>query len=170
MPYYCPKCSMEVSETDNFCRRCGVNLTQIEAFPSTPEGMIKAVLLQRVDGIKRKNPEAIINLVDKERYTKFDDWPPFERQGPEALNREAEAFKVLKEYNYETSDWRIDIFEDAAVASFIISYQGTIRDRSFKIRSRVTAFLVKKDGEWKLVHEHWSRFSEETPRRRRFPW
>jgi len=172
MPY-CPKCGVEVSETDTFCRRCGFNLTQLETLPSTPEAAVKAVVTQRIDGIRRKSPETILSIADKERYTKFDDWPPFERQGPEALNREDEAFEVLKEYDYETSGWRIDVFENASVASFIINYRGTIRDRSFNIKSRVTAFLIKRDGEWKLVHEHWSRFPEEKgqreTRRRWFP-
>jgi ketosteroid isomerase-like protein len=121
---------------------------------------VKVAMLQRIDGIGRKNAEDILSLVDRERYTKFDDWPPFERQGKEALNTEAEAFKVLKEYRYETSDWRIDLLENVALASFMIQYQGTIRNRRFDMRSRVTAVFVKRDGEWKLLHEHWSSLPE----------
>jgi len=165
----CPKCGLEVVNTDNFCRYCGADLKAL----STPEQAVKAVLERRIDGIKRKSAEAIRGLVDEEHYTKFDDWPPFERQGLEALKREAEAFQVLAEYDYQSSDWRIDLFEDSASASFTINYGGTIRGRPFNIRSRVTAFLVKAGGNWKLVHEHWSRFPDEQRRgvfRRRFPW
>jgi len=173
----CPKCGQELSETDNFCRRCGCNLAQVEAVPSTPEEAVKAVLTQRIDGIKRKDAQAIMNLVDETRYTKFDDWPPFERQGSDALNLEAEALKVLKEYDYEVGDWRIDILNDAAIASFIINYRGKIRDLSFKIKSRVTALLTKKGERWRIVHEHWSHFPQQQhaerktlERRRRFPF
>jgi ketosteroid isomerase-like protein len=149
----------------------------MEAIPSTPESAVKAVLIQRIEGIKKKDAQAIMNLVDKESYTKFDDWPPFERQGSDALNREAEALKVLMEYNYDISDWKIDIFNDAAIASFIINYRGKIRDLSFDIKSRVTAFLTKKEEGWRIFHEHWSRFPQPEQiegkaieRRRRFPF
>lgn len=125
----------------------------------TPENEVKAIIIQRIDGIKNKNAQAIEGLVDRDRYTKFDDWPPFERQDSTALKREADAINVLKEYDYETTNWKIDIFGDAALASFTISYRGTIRDLEFSIRSRITAFLVRKKA-WKLIHEHWSRFHE----------
>lgn len=123
----------------------------------TPEDLVKAVLTQRVGGIKNRDAKSIAGLVDRESYTKFDDWPPFERQDATALNREAEALKVLREYDYEITDWEIDIFDNAALASFIIQYHGVIRDLSFNIRSRVTAFLLKRGEDWKIVHEHWSR-------------
>lgn len=139
------------------------------------EDEIKAVLVRRIEGIKKKDAQSIADLVDKDRYTKFDDWPPFERQGLDALNREAEALKVLKEYDYEISGWKIDIINNVAIASFIINYRGTIRDLNFKIKSRVTAVLTKINDEWKLIHEHWSRFPQtwqEMPQRprRRFPF
>jgi len=127
------------------------------ALKGAPEDLVKAVLTQRIAGIKNRDAKSIASLVDRESYTKFDDWPPLERQDSTALNREAEALKVLKEYDYEITDWRIDIFDDAALASFIIHYHGMIRDVSFNIRSRVTAFLLKRGEDWKIVHEHWSR-------------
>jgi len=128
---------------------------------AAPEEAVRAVLTQRIDGIKNKNARSIAGLVDVERYSKFDDWPPFERQDSSALDREAEAFKVLKEYDYELTDWKVNVFSDAALASFIINYHGKIRDLKFNIYSRVTSFLVKRDGSWKIIHEHWSRFPEQ---------
>ncbi|MEM3551948.1 MAG: nuclear transport factor 2 family protein [Candidatus Bathyarchaeia archaeon] len=139
------------------------------------EDEIKAVLVRRIEGIKKKDAHSIADLADKDRYTKFDDWPPFERQGLDALNREAEALKVLKEYNYEINGWKIDVVNNVAIASFIINYRGTIRDLNFNIKSRVTAVLTKIHDEWKIIHEHWSRFPQtwqEMPQRprRRFPF
>ena len=121
---------------------------------------IRNVLIGRIEGVRNKDSTAIGALVHKEKYTKFDDWPPFDLQGPEALKSEAQALKVLKEYTYETRSWKIEVFGDSATAAFIIRYRGKIRDLSFNIQSRVTAFLVKHGGEWKIVHEHWSRFPE----------
>jgi len=82
----------------------------------------------------------------------------FGLQGPEALKNESEALKVLKEYSYETRTWRIEIFGETVIVMFIIGYQGRIRDLEFKVRSRVTAFLLKQGEDWKIIHEHWSRF------------
>lgn len=127
-----------------------------------PEEAVKEVLIRRIEGIKNRDARAIAALVDRERYTKFDDWPPFERQDRGVLKREAGALRVLKEYSYETSDWKVHILGDTALASFIINYRGTIRDLKFDIRSRITALLAKREGEWKLVHEHWSRFPQKT--------
>jgi len=121
---------------------------------------VKAALIARIEGIRRRNIESVRRIVDEAHYTKFDDWPPFERQGLEALKREEEAYRVLRDFNYEISDWRIDVFNDAAIASFIIKYSGQIRNRKFYIRSRVSAFMVKMGEEWKLIHEHWSRIPE----------
>lgn len=162
---YCPNCGLEVAETDLFCRRCGTDLAKVQPVSSTPEGMVKALLSQRVDGIKRKNTDTILSLIDGDHYSKYDDWPPWERQAQDALKREAEAFEVLKDYAYETSDWKIDIFNDAAAASFTIRYRGSIRGRGFDIKSRVSAFLIQQGDKWKLVHEHWSRFPESERRR-----
>jgi hypothetical protein len=128
---------------------------------STTEDKVKAVLIQRINGIKYKNVNSIINLIDGKKYTKFDDWPPFERQNINALKREAEAFKILKNYDYEVTNWAVNIFGDTSLVSFTINYQGIIRKLKFNIRSRVTAFLIKQDGKWKLIHEHWSRFPEQ---------
>jgi ketosteroid isomerase-like protein len=175
----CPKCGAEVAENDSFCKSCGERLSQSEAAPSTAEDAVKAVITQRIDGVRKRYTESILRIVDKEKYTKFDDWPPFERQGAEALDREAEAFNVLKEYGYEIANWKVDIFGDTSLASFTVNYRGVIRELSFNIKSRVTAFLVNKDGAWKLVHEHWSRFPEQQKqaeqwqgqrRRRPFPF
>ncbi len=127
---------------------------------STPEDAVKSTVIARVEGIRNRDINTIKRTIEEENYTKFDDWPPFKRQGLDALKREAEALRVLKEYNYEVSEWKIDIFNDAAVASFIINYNGQIRNRKFYIRSRVSVFLIKRNDEWKIVHEHWSRFPE----------
>jgi len=70
----------------------------------------------------------------KEKCSKFDDRLPFDLQGSDASKNDADALKVLKEYNYETRAWKIEIFGDSAIAAFIINCQ-----------------YRKGDGEWKKV-------------------
>ncbi|MCX8170991.1 MAG: nuclear transport factor 2 family protein [Candidatus Bathyarchaeota archaeon] len=157
---YCPNCGGQINEGYDRCKRCGFNITQIKGLLNSSQEAVKSVVLQRIEGIKRKDAEAVQRLINKENYTKFDDWPPFERQGLDGLKREAEALKVLKEYRYEVKDLRIDLFDNVALTSFIIKYSGRIRNMDFDVRSRVTIVLVKAGDEWKIVHEHWSRFPE----------
>jgi hypothetical protein len=132
-----------------------------------PQDEVRSVLVRRLEGIKKRDPQVIAGLVDKNRYTKFDDWPPLDRRGSEALNIEADALKVLKEYDYETSDLRIDMLGNVALATFTITYWGTIREHHFNVKSRVSVLLVN-DGGWWIVHEHWSRFPLEQMHRRGF--
>jgi len=131
------------------------------AVEASPEEAVKSVLIRRLDGIKGRDPRSIAALVDMEGYTKFDDWPPFERQGRDALRREAGALRLLRDYEYETGDWSVTVLGDTALASFTIRYRGAIRDLKFDVRSRVTAVLVRREGVWRLTHEHWSRFPGE---------
>jgi ketosteroid isomerase-like protein len=154
----CPNCGKTLPEGSNFCPTCGSRLAFAKELPV--QEVIRKTLIGRVEGVKNKDPKAVEALIHKDKYSKFDDWPPFDLQGPEALRSEAQALKVLKEYSYETRSWKIEVFGDSAIAAFRIRYRAEIRDLSFEIQSRVTAFLVKQGEEWKIVHEHWSRFPE----------
>lgn len=123
---------------------------------------VKNTMIKRFDAIKNHDEAAVRALID-ERYNKFDDWPPFGRQdAAKALENEFGAFKVMSNYSYELNDFEANVFGDAAVATFTIHYQGQIRNRPFDMNSRVTSVLGKKDSGWKVVHEHFSRFPEET--------
>ena len=126
------------------------------------EDEVKNTIIKRLDGIKNKDEAAVRAVID-EHYSKFDDWPPFERQdAAKGLENEFSAFKVLSNYSYELKDFEASVFGDTAVATFTIHYKGQIRNRPFEVTSRVTSVLKKQDSGWKVVHEHFSRFPEQT--------
>jgi ketosteroid isomerase-like protein len=117
---------------------------------------VQDTVTRRFDAIK------IRSLMD-DRYDKFDDWPPFERQDyGKALENEFGAFKVLANYTYDLKDFRANVFGDMAVATFTIHYSGQIRKNSFEVTSRVTTVLKRSNSDWKIIHEHFSRFPEQT--------
>jgi ketosteroid isomerase-like protein len=129
---------------------------------SSLEGEVQNTVVKRLDAIKNKD-EGIVRALLDEHYSKFDDWPPFKRQeAAEALENEFSAFKVLTEYTYELKDFGVNVLGDVAVATFHMHYHGVIRNRPFDVNSRVTSVLRKKDSGWKVVHEHFSRFPEDT--------
>lgn len=162
----CPNCKAEISEGDNVCKNCGAKLSlspENQTKTVSPlEDEIKNVMVRRLDGIKNRDESAVKALID-ERYSKFDDWPPFKRQeASEALENEFGAFKVLSDYSYELKDFEANVIGDTAVATFTMHYKGVIRNRPFDVNSRVTSVLRKQDLDWKVVHEHFSRFPEQT--------
>jgi len=135
---------------------------------TSTEDEVKNTITKRFDGIKNRDEAAVRALID-ERYNKFDDWPPFERQeAAKALENEFAAFKVMSNYSYELKDFEANLFGDVAVATFTIHYQGQIRNRPFDMNSRVTTVLKKQDSVWKIVHEHFSRFPEQTRQRQQY--
>ncbi len=160
---FCPNCGKEIDERSNYCPYCGFKISFTQNL--TVEDVVRKVMIRRIDGIKNRDPCLIASVVFKEKYTKFDDWPPFELQESEALESEAKALKVLSEYEYETRSWKTMVFGDFAVTTFVIKYRGKMRGLNFAVQSRVSAFLTKINGEWKLIHEHWSRFPTQIPAR-----
>jgi len=132
------------------------------------EGEVKNTIVKRFDGIKNRDEAAVRALIG-EHYNKFDDWPPFGIQdSTKALENEFGAFKVMSNYTYELKDFETNVFGDAAVATFTIHYQGQIRNRPFDMNSRVTSVLRRQDSGWKVVHEHFSRFPEETHQQQQY--
>jgi ketosteroid isomerase-like protein len=129
----------------------------------TPDDAVYTAVLQRLDGIKYRDPRTILNLFSDE-YTKFDDWPPFARQDLKAAQRnEQNAYHALTNYEYEVRDFRVAVFDDVALTTFYLHYTGSMHGKPFAITSRVTVVLRKEGGDWTVIHEHYSRF----PRRRR---
>ncbi len=166
---HCPSCGKEASESYNYCMNCGAELPkrQVEAkcpssetygFETPPFSEVREALVKRFEGLRVRDAGAILRCIDGERYTKFDDWPPFRRQRSEALKNEADALAVLSDYSYDIGDLAIDILDGVAVATLHLSYRGQIRKRPFEIRSRVTVILHRVGDGWKIVHEHYSRF------------
>ena len=150
--------------------RCGARLTVGPGEQATTsstsvttvtslEEAVKMTVVKRLDGIKNRDGETIRSQVDTEKYTKFDDWSPFRRQrAEEALKNEADALKVLTSYDYEVKDFKVDVMDGTALATFQLHYKGHIRNKHFDVEARVTTLLKGQGLEWKIVHEHYSRF------------
>ena len=162
----CPNCGNEVHEDYDFCKYCGARLDKIRASPTITanpsEEEVKKAVIRRLDGMRNKDENLVNSLIDVGKYSKFDDWPPYKRQtGDEAMKNEFGAFKVLSNYNYDYDDFKAEIIGDTAVATFLLHYSGEMRKRRFEVYSRVTIVLEKHDSEWKIIHEHYSRFPQE---------
>ena len=103
----------------------------------------------------------------RDRFTKFDENPPYARQdSEEAFVYEQATFANISDYNYVIDALRIDLMGDVAVATFYLTYTGMfVNDYSFegspvRSRARVTMVLERLANGWRAVHEHLSRFPE----------
>jgi hypothetical protein len=143
-----------------FCKFCGARL------PVTRADELIRVVDRRLEAIRRRDGRLLEDIVEREVYTKFDDWPPFYRQDAEvALKNEKDAYRVLSDYGYELKDVKVEVWDEAALATYHIKYWGTIRGRYFNVASRVTMVFRRRDQGWRLVHEHWSRFPDRSSSR-----
>jgi len=58
---FCPNCGKEISEGSNFCQYCGFKIVSEQNL--TVEDLIRNVLIQRINGIRNRNAEAIASEV-----------------------------------------------------------------------------------------------------------
>jgi ketosteroid isomerase-like protein len=107
----------------------------------------------------------------REKFTKFDENPPYTRQSSdEAYVHEQAAFANISDYSYKIEDLRIDLENNVAVATFYLTYGGIfVNDYTFEgspISSKVRATMVlsMNKGKWLIVHEHFSRFPDWVPK------
>ncbi len=94
------------------------------------------------------------------KFTKFDDFEPFERQDGETTKRlEREAILGVKEFDPRIVDLKVDVFGQVAVTTFVMEYR-VVDDAgdSHSFRARATMVFAKADAAWLIVHEHFSPF------------
>ena len=92
-------------------------------------------------------------------FDMFPSYPAAECfEEDKALDQEKKWFyEILPKLKSEVRNLKIKKLGLAAVATFIVHYSGTYMGRRFDRNVRGTMVLIKKDLQWKIVHEHWSR-------------
>jgi len=93
------------------------------------------------------------------KFTKFDDFEPLERQDAETTKRlEREAILGVEEFAPEIVDLKVDVFGPAAVTTFVMEYGVATPEERLSFRARATMVFAADDGQWLIVHEHFSPF------------
>lgn len=90
-----------------------------------------------------------------------DDWVIIDPNG-EIIDR-TRFFEVIKSGalthdRMESEDFRVRIYGDSAVVTGITSTKGKFMGQEFSTRERATDVLVKRDGSWRCVLTHLTRF------------
>ena len=94
------------------------------------------------------------------KFTKFDDFEPLERQDAETTKRlEREAILGVEEFDPEILDLKIDVFGTVALTTFVMEYAVVTQESErLSFRARATMVFTADDGQWLIVHEHFSPF------------
>lgn len=129
---------------------------------------VESVIVAFFEAGKNKDLAAIADFhSSRDSFTKFDENPPYTRQDSEqAFVYEQAAFANISDYTYKIEELRIDLFGDAAVATFYLTYGGMfVNDYSFEgspihSKTRVTMVLARSPKGWRIAHEHLSRFPD----------
>ena len=127
---------------------------------------IREVIFEYFQIAKTKEIERIDSFLDS-NFTKFGDSPPYDRREfDRALMLEQLQFASISDYDFKIEGLKIEIWSDNAIATFLLESTGMIvDDYSFRgtmisNKSRTTIVLRKdKNGRWKMVHQHLSKFS-----------
>jgi ParB family transcriptional regulator, chromosome partitioning protein len=109
-----------------------------------------------LDNLNSGNLSAFSKFRSKQ-YSAFGDFPPYTlRNLEQTIVRDSRVAKTLRRSNCEIDDLRITRFLAGAIATFRFSYDMTVGDLRFQLKSRVSFVFERADGSWNLVHEHWS--------------
>jgi ketosteroid isomerase-like protein len=129
---------------------------------------VESVIVAFFEAGKNKDLATIADFhSSRDTFTKFDENPPYTRQDSEqAFVYEQAAFANISDYTYKIDELRVDLFGDAAVATFYLTYGGMfVNDYSFegspvRSKTRVTMVLARTPRGWRIAHEHLSRFPD----------
>ncbi len=116
---------------------------------------------------KSKNlaPLSVIQL-DDQRFSSYSDVPPFDlKDFATTIALQQLRFVSISDYEYELKNLKIDLFDNFAIATFLVRQTGMIVDNySFRgqhlsMESRAS-FVMIKNSKWKIVHLHLSKYSD----------
>ncbi len=96
------------------------------------------------------------------KFTKFGESDWRFRQDAAAAREGEHQLAAIEGLSMEANDVEVDVFGDAAVATFMLEYGFKSGQETIRSRSRGTLVFVRDRDGWRIVHEHFS-FPPPTP-------
>lgn len=92
------------------------------------------------------------------KFTKFPT-PPLGREDAEAARKgEHDGLAGISDLSLRADGLKIDVFGDAAIATFILDSSYAVGGKTTQSTARGTLVFVNDHGSWKIAHEHFSPF------------
>jgi ketosteroid isomerase-like protein len=89
-------------------------------------------------------------------FTKFGSERPERQDASQTRALERAGLETVEDLSMQSRDLKIDVFGDAAVATFILDYSLRVGSDAVAKQSRATIVFVEDLGSWRIVHEHFS--------------
>jgi uncharacterized protein (TIGR02246 family) len=126
------------------------------AAPVQPDTII-ALERGALDRWGRGDPQGYLDIYARD-VTYFDPLRDKRIDGLEAMRQALEPLKgLVKVDHYEMIDPRVHRAGDAAILTYNLVSQGrTPAGEATTVRWNSTAVYEQLDGQWKIVHSHWS--------------
>jgi ketosteroid isomerase-like protein len=95
--------------------------------------------------------------LDSNKFTKWpDDGRAVVLGYDAAVELETAIFSTMTKFEYEVRNLRVDVIGPVAIATFVISYEIAFGEEQMAAAERSTLVFAKKEGDWQIVHEHFS--------------
>lgn len=145
--------------------------TPVNSFEKNEDvrGQISEVIQDYLRFAHDGNTEAFMNLhFFGEGFSMYDDVPPYKRLDRNlALSKKKEwVSTVAPQLAFRICDQKIENLGSTVIATIGVFYEGQLGAQGVAFKVRGTLVFTDKGGEWKIVHEHWSRAGEDNERRR----
>jgi ParB family chromosome partitioning protein len=100
----------------------------------------------------------IARMRSRDKFTIFDDYPLPLMNLKESLKHDSGVLRSSLSRNCVVEDLKVHVFGNGtgAIATFLFLQRHTKRGRVYSWRSRVSFVFERSNGEWQIVHEHWS--------------
>ncbi|MEM0382077.1 MAG: nuclear transport factor 2 family protein [Nitrososphaerota archaeon] len=113
--------------------------------------------------IKNKDHNRLLELHSERGYTLFNDAPPHHLlEGEMGLKLKLSLLNQVQDISYEIRGLHLEVRGDVAFAVYelemsgILVYQYRFEGQRWVRRARCTTVMVREEGSWKIVHEHFS--------------
>jgi ketosteroid isomerase-like protein len=130
---------------------------------STLENEAVQTLTAVLEAIKNKDHTRLLDLHSSKGYTLYNDAPPYQLLEDEmALRLKLSLLNQVQDISYQLRDLHLNIYGDVAYAAYelemsgILVYQYRFEGQRWVRRARCTTIMVREEGSWKIVHEHFS--------------
>jgi ketosteroid isomerase-like protein len=134
--------------------------TDLTADDSRKVAQIHARLNEIMDACVKKDFDRLDSYhLYGPKFTKFSTTPPERQDAETARKGEHDGLGGAKGLTMRADDVKIDVFGDAAIATFVLRYGFETGTGRIEKQARSTLVFVSDRGEWRIAHEHLSAIS-----------
>ncbi len=121
---------------------------------------LHSIIEKMISAYSRKSFSEIAAFRHPTHFSFFDDIPPFERLNYKTtLLHTSQLMEDMTNVKILVDGVEINTFHSFGLASFYIRFDALWQEKPFRILSRVSLVFLYSDGDWKIIHEHWSMMS-----------